>query len=282
MDKRKYLGIGINSYPSSPLNGCIPDIDLATKIAKEKYNMVDISILKEKNANKKRIIESLKTFFTGVGDTDKLYIHYSGHGSYERAKNPKKSKETDEYNEGWVPYDYQYHGLVLDDELNQLIMNVNPKATLLIISDSCFSGTVARGEDGNPHYKWKNKSIPPHNLADRRKELTIEEELLCENNKCSLKSSSSFIVDTKDEQSNAILISGCGEKQTSADIYIPEISTYHGALTYNLFKVLAKHQWSMTYQDLVTQVNIDLRNDDYEQISQLECRKSLWTKNFLS
>jgi metacaspase-1 len=279
---KRFLGIGINNYPSSPLNGCIPDIALAYKVAKSVFKFNDFNILDDAKATKKNILDAMKKALRGLTDNDMLYIHYSGHGSYQPCDSFTASSETDFYDEGWVPYDYETAGLLIDNEINRMVKTLDPDVNLLICSDSCFSGSVVRLN--SPKREYKNRFIPPPlHLLLNSGELDLDEYLNPKITKKDIGSTKlkSFIVDTKDKQNNAILISGCGEHQTSADVYIPEAKTYHGALTYNLFQILKESNWNMTYEKLILEVNNRLSKEDYEQKPQLECNAKFNSTKFL-
>ena len=278
---KRFLGIGINNYPNSPLNGCIPDIMLAYKVAKENFKFNEFKLLSDMQATGRNIRKNLEQAFKGLKNGDFLYIHYSGHGSYYPCSNLTATSETDYYDEVWVPIDFDINGPVIDNELNNLIKSVPEDVNILIISDSCFSGTMTRA---NPGQKWKNRFMPPPlDVILDSGELSLDEYLAPNISKKASDNRrlKSFIVDTSSLQNKAILISGCGEKQTSADVYIPEIKRYHGALTYNLFSLLAQYSWRLTYEDLIILINSVLDKAEYEQNPQLECRSDLISSYFL-
>jgi len=279
---KRFLGIGINNYPNSPLNGCVPDIALAYRIAKSVFGFTEFDILDDANATKKNIMNAMKKALKGLSDDDTLYIHYSGHGSYQPCDSYTASSETDYYDEGWVPYDYDSCGLLIDNEINHMVKSLDPDVHLFICSDSCFSGSVVRLN--NPKKPYKNRFMPPSLRSILGTgELDLDEYLNPKIAKRDVGSTRvrSFVVDTQDKQNNAILISGCGEHQTSADVYIPEARTYHGALTYNLFKILKEHNWNMTYEDIILELNINLGREEYAQQPQLECSSKFNSTKFL-
>ncbi len=78
---------------------------------------------------------------TGLADKaisgDLVFLSYAGHGSNVFDRN---GDETDSLDETWCLYDR----MMLDDELYGLYTLFRPGVRLLIVSDSCHSGTVAR------------------------------------------------------------------------------------------------------------------------------------------
>ena len=88
-------------------------------------------------ATKNNILNALKQLLTNAKDGDKLFFHYSGHGTNTLDRN---GDELDRRDEMICPCDYN---LISDDELNQIIrLHLKPNVTLFALFDSCFSGTV--------------------------------------------------------------------------------------------------------------------------------------------
>ena len=81
-----------------------------------------------------------------AGDT--LFLTYSGHGGQVPDKNRDERKKgadeigeyADEYDETWVLYDRQ----LVDDELYAFWSEFAPDVRIIVLSDSCHSGTVTR------------------------------------------------------------------------------------------------------------------------------------------
>ncbi len=68
---------------------------------------------------------------------DLFLLTYSGHGGQVPDKN---FDEADRMDETWVLYDRQ----LVDDELHQLYSRFKSGVRILVLSDSCHSGTVTR------------------------------------------------------------------------------------------------------------------------------------------
>lgn len=80
-----------------------------------------------------------------LSDGDFLFLTYSGHGGQVPDKNAEE--EPDRSDETWVLYDRQ----LVDDELFALWAKFQPGVRILVLSDSCHSGSVLRAiEDEGP------------------------------------------------------------------------------------------------------------------------------------
>jgi metacaspase-1 len=75
----------------------------------------------------------------GIGDT--LLLTYSGHGGQVDNINPDSDAEEDELDETWCLFDREF----LDDELYALFANFAAGVRVVVLSDSCHSGTVTKG-----------------------------------------------------------------------------------------------------------------------------------------
>jgi metacaspase-1 len=69
---------------------------------------------------------------------DAFLLTYSGHGG--QVPDTNRDEETDRSDETWVLYDRQ----LVDDELFELWGTFRPGVRILVLSDSCHSGTVTR------------------------------------------------------------------------------------------------------------------------------------------
>jgi hypothetical protein len=284
---KKALQIAINNYPESPLNGCVPDLVLMNKVLKEKYGFSSFRILTDKQATKKNIIEGLKWLAYGSKKEDQLVVTYSGHGTQVPVNDKTYSSDSlDQMDECWVTYDHDWDDPLRDDNLNELLKNL--VSDVLVISDSCFSGTMLRNcfpmtVSDKALYRKNRYLPPPPSLVLPFSELSLDDELNLLTSRSSSDSRTRlkpFIVKTAD-QGNCVLISGCSDRQTSADTYISQLNRYHGALTYYLVEVLKSSKWKITYEDLVIKTESLLKANQYEQTPQCEAKPELLKKLFL-
>jgi len=146
---RKALLIGIN-YINKPyeLKGCINDANYLMRFLKENYDfkpenckvMTDDSEDETLIPTKENIINAMEWLIKDAKAGDSLFFHYSGHGL---SIVDEDGDEIDGMDESILPVDYEENGVILDDEINELIVKPLPKGCLLTaLADCCHSGTV--------------------------------------------------------------------------------------------------------------------------------------------
>jgi metacaspase-1 len=120
---------------SGPLNACVADAEdmhaLATTAGFEP------TILRTADARRQAVIEGIRGAAEALRAGDIFLVTYSGHGGQVPDWN---GDEEDYEDETWCLYD----GQLLDDELAQLWSGFQPGVRILVLSDSCHSGTVTR------------------------------------------------------------------------------------------------------------------------------------------
>lgn len=247
---RRALLIGCNyTGTSSQLEGCINDINniKAYLTTHGNFKEGDITMLSDKRGaldkelpTRKNIISEITKFVSNLPTQGRvvLFFHYSGHGSYTV---DFTRDEEDGYDETIVPLDYDKNGMILDDDLKKILVDVlGSNVELYCILDCCHSGT---GMDLRYSCKVNQK--------DRVNEYVFT------HNKANLKSNA-----------QVIMFSGCKDDQTSADAHIA--SKYQGAMTWAFLQILSKYKYSaVTYKTLLQEVQKLLADNDYEQIPQL-------------
>lgn len=116
--------------------GCELDVDNVAALLKPlSYGM---NILKTSDATATRVLEELKRAAQTLKSGDTFVFYYSGHGGQQ----PDTSgDETDGQDETLVAYDRQ----IIDDELNDIWLSFKPGVRIIMLSDSCNSGTNYKG-----------------------------------------------------------------------------------------------------------------------------------------
>lgn len=275
MKALRYLCVGINDYPGSgmDLSGCVNDA-LDMQMLLEAAGGTG-SVLLDSTATKAAFLEVLGTELDACGYRDTLVVTYSGHGTWIPDVD---GDEPDGRDEALVMHDYFAGGLVTDDDLYALF---KPKsfggrrgygARVLLISDSCHSGSVTRayGPQWADGGDARAKFMPPELVlsgayteqAKRIVELGLPARSL--------------------SRSSAALISGCADNEVSYDAWFttPSGRRANGAMTQHLKMALAQHP--TTLGGLYAALRTHLPSQRYSQTPQLSASASqkgwkLWT-----
>ena len=109
--------------------------DMAALAKKQGFKSPTLLLTKAATAGavSNAILSAAKTLKSG----DMFFLTYSGHGGQV---NDTNSDEADRMDETWVCYDRQ----LVDDELYEMWGKFKPGVRIVVLSDSCHSGTVLR------------------------------------------------------------------------------------------------------------------------------------------
>jgi hypothetical protein len=135
------LCIGINDYPgtNNDLAGCVNDAnDWAAALRGRGFA---VKVLLDAQATKDSMTKAMKELIDGLAAGDSAIITYSGHGTFIPDAG---GDEVDGRDEGLCPYDIDKGNVLLDDEIRALFARRAARARVVLISDSCHSGTVIR------------------------------------------------------------------------------------------------------------------------------------------
>jgi hypothetical protein len=133
------LCVGIDSYPTAPLSGCVRDAQAWEAVLKELR--LEVTTLLDSNATRQRVLDALTTLVRSARPGEAVVFQYSGHGTQAEDLN---GDESDRYDEALVPIDYQSGALLLDDDLADIYRQLPEGAVLTLFMDCCHSGTNSR------------------------------------------------------------------------------------------------------------------------------------------
>ncbi|KAI9455873.1 caspase domain-containing protein [Boletus coccyginus] len=147
--RKKALCIGINYIGQKrELRGCVNDIKNVRRFLTRQWGFKDgdIVMLMDQTTNprqmptRKNMIDACKWLVKDARPHDSLFFHYSGHGGQIPDTN---GDETSGFDEVIYPVDYKTAGIIVDDELHQILVKPLPQGCrLTAIFDSCHSGTT--------------------------------------------------------------------------------------------------------------------------------------------
>ena len=252
------LCIGINDYRGTgmDLNGCVNDADDWAKVLDARH--FDVETLKDAKATRKGIRDAIIATVAKGKPGDTIVIQYSGHGSYVDDEN---GDEADGVDECICPQDVRVAGEITDDELFELYSRRQQGTRLIVISDSCFSGTVAKVAKDLPGGGARNaqcaptfKFLPPQEFLSRRRvaKLGIGHDRRGAN---------------PPGRNAGLLLSACQDTETAADAFIA--GKYHGAFTYFALETLKSLPAGASYREWFARIRKRLPSKQYNQTPNL-------------
>ncbi|MEI7997379.1 MAG: caspase family protein [Methylococcaceae bacterium] len=130
---RKALIVGINSYPTSPLTGCVNDANAMATILESHGDGapnfgIKIMTSPSLNITKSVLREAIEHLFTG--DSDMALLYFSGHGFIKSTGGYLVTVDARKYDEG----------ISMDDVL--ILANQSKAKNRVIILDCCHSGAL--------------------------------------------------------------------------------------------------------------------------------------------
>lgn len=121
---------------SSPLKAC--ENDARDMFALAESQGFESRLLLAAEATRDAVKGVVEAAAAALASGDMFFLTYAGHGGQVKDMD---GDEEDLKDETWVLYD----GQLLDDELNVLWARFAPGVRVLVLSDSCHSGSVSKG-----------------------------------------------------------------------------------------------------------------------------------------
>lgn len=236
MAKGISLHIGLNHVDpvhyqgwDGALNACIADAKDMRDLAKKK-GFAGNTLLLDGHATAAAVSTAIQDAAKKLKKGDMLFLTYSGHGGQVRDTNGDET-DNDRMDETWVLFDRQ----LVDDELYKIWSKFKAGVRILVLSDSCHSGTVTRdipsfrGAGPKPRAMPRAVGIKTEN-ANRALYRAIQTKTRgAEKTKVA---------------ASVLLISGCMDNQTSMD------GDKNGAFTGTLKKVWSGGRFTGNYRKL--------------------------------
>ncbi|NBO63244.1 MAG: caspase family protein [Acidobacteria bacterium] len=249
------LVIGINDYPGtdSDLAGCVNDANDWKKLLEQRG--FSVARLLNKEATGDAIRQAIGKLIAPAKSGDLVVVQYSGHGSFVPDLN---GDEPDGVDECICPSDIVSEGVITDDELFQLYDAKAKGVKLVVISDSCHSGSVARFAPILTPPTMKGKSAPqrkvrflPPAVFLARKQITPLGEVMRHR------------ATSAPGRHAALLLSGCQDTEYSYDAWFE--GRANGAFTYVAIQALARLSPKSTYNDWSKAIRAVLPSAQYPQ-----------------
>ena len=261
------LCIGINNYPGTnmDLQGCVNDAnDWAEVLQARGYA---VSMLLDAQATKAAMVQALTGVIGGAASGDSLVITFSGHGTYQPDSD---GDEVDGLDEALCPYDLQTGGAALiDDEIRVIFAARKAGVRLLLISDSCHSGTVTRAAPSEPEADApRPRFMPmgnwlPQDQLPRTRSGNLVASLAATPKQVSAFSSVLL------KQQGDLLLSGCKEGPNNFSYDAKIGGRFNGAFTYYALKTLKALPATASYADWNQAISAYLPSASYPQSPQI-------------
>jgi len=241
MPKGMSLHLGLNEVDPKHYGGwrgtlmaCEADAEDMAAIAKSRK--FSVKMLLTPKATRKAVLAELARAAKTLKAGDTFWLTYSGHGGQLPDKNGDEID--DRQDETWCLFD----GQVADDELNDAYAKFAKGVRILVLSDSCHSGTVTKmafyrgtpkhlpgATDDEPRYRMMPDPVA---LKTYRENKAFYDPILAN-------------VKTRDAraevQASVLLISGCQDNQLSGD------GAFNGVFTGNLLAIWQNGAFTGSY-----------------------------------
>jgi len=274
------LFVGIDNYhPQSrgvnSLQGCVNDIKaietyLRQRIATDKkWELVENSFVPWKLTNslatRQAVIDGFLQHLCQADSEDVVLFYYSGHGSRETAPEVFWNQERDGKIETLVCYDSRTsEGQDLaDKELSYLIEQVAKKNPhILIILDSCHSGTATRDPE-----VVERQTNPDGKVRDLKDFLFPQEWVR-------------YRLSDSYQRPRYLAIAACRDVQTAKE-HTGSDGQRRGAFSYFLTEALQRTNGSLSYANLVQDINALITGKVKDQSPQIEATSDDLIQTFL-
>jgi hypothetical protein len=236
------LHIGLNQVDPAhydgwdgALNACEFDANDMETLAKSRGFLTSKLLTNQATAD--AIIAAVEDAASGLGPGDIFFVTNSSHGGQVPDKNAEE--EPDRSDETWVAFDRQ----IVDDELYTLWGKFQPGVRIIVLSDSCHSGSVTKKiEDDVPNPVATREAAAKESPRYRAMPRDVMIATYRAHQELYDGIQSSVVTAPKAEiGATVLLISGCQDDQLSLDGFS------NGLFTENLRAVWNDSAWSGSY-----------------------------------
>ena len=259
------LCIGINNYPGThmDLQGCVNDAnDWAAALAERGFK---VAKLLDDQATKATMVKAMNDLIGKAGKGDSLVITFSGHGTYQPDED---GDEVDGLDEALCPYDLQTKGeALIDDEIRAIFGARKAGVRIVLISDSCHSGTVTRAAAAETDADTRPRFMPMGNWLPAR--LLPKDRAGKPATTMVAPAGTSPLLGAYSNKLGDLLLSGCKEGPNNYSYDARIAGRYNGAFTYYALKALKGLKAEATYADWHKAIVKYLPSASYPQSPQI-------------
>ncbi|MGD9209852.1 MAG: caspase family protein [Desulfobacteraceae bacterium] len=256
---KRSLHIGINNYPGTDndLSGCINDAnDWQQALDARGFKT---TMMLDSMATKGNMRQAIIDIVSETGRDDIAVITFSGHGTWVPDEG---GDEPDGRDEALCPYDIHMGEILTDDEIYAILSERERGARIIVISDSCHSGSVSKMTHEIPGTEddlWKFQKVrfmPPeiylkHDSVQMERARRVEKVMVSKNK----------------IRAAALLLSGCRDMEYSYDAWFN--GRANGAFTFVALHILKDLPLDAVYRTWYQKIREILPNVNYPQTPQI-------------
>lgn len=262
------LIVAVADYPAEggwkPISS-LNDVDLIRDaLLKQGFNENDIKVITNSEAKKADIVNELGVLTKKVKKGDVVVVHFSGHGQ-QIADNQAKD-EIDGYDESIIPFDanlyysstYNGENHLRDDEITVLLDGIREKlgeeGDILVILDSCHSGTATRGlaPSRGTSVKFEEPGYVPPKTENQEISTEID------------RSTNTNVL------ASMVVISGASQEELNYEYLDKNSHIRYGSLSFAISKALAEAKPETTYAALFDKIKVEMSMIAPKQSPQIE------------
>ena len=249
------LCIGINDYPGtdSDLAGCVNDAkDWRAALEARGFG---VTTLVNRAATGIAVRRAMNELVGSARAGDSVVIQFSGHGSFVPDSD---GDEPDGADECLCPCDVGTKGPITDDEIAGILGGKAKGVRVVLLSDSCHSGSVTR---------FNPISTPPSTTAPGAPRRTVRflapQAFLPPAAVARLGAQRQVTRAARQAPHPALLMAGCQDAEYSYDAYFE--GRPNGAFTFVALRELERLQEGATYADWFARIRTVLPSAQYPQ-----------------
>ncbi|KAF4983465.1 hypothetical protein FZEAL_1194 [Fusarium zealandicum] len=271
--------VGINAYPDKPLKGCVRDIENVRSLLQQHKPPVQIKVFTAtSNPNGEDLgpIEDTKSLPTHSNVTaalehitfnaqrgDRVYIHYSGHGTQVERKSAFSNTSTRDLALPLLHGDRGggtrcLGGHQLGMKLNAM---VNKGLVVTLVLDCCFAASVYRQDRLNVRFLPPSPEYGLDFTDDGDKTIESAEETSSAYRDVSM--TPSWLIDPK----GYAVLSGCDSHEEATEVILKGES--YGALSHHLYLTLGDNGLNRRHKDIHRRLCVKFRESALNQSPKL-------------
>ncbi|HEY0173159.1 MAG TPA: caspase family protein [Pyrinomonadaceae bacterium] len=140
--RRRALCVGIDTYPTAPLHGCVADA--RTWAGELKDLGFEVSLMLNEQATRGRLLGALEELVKSSAAGDVIVFQYAGHGTTVRDVSGDEVVGNNREDEALCPHDFDEGALLVDDDVAEVFAGLPDGVNLTCFFDCCHSGSISR------------------------------------------------------------------------------------------------------------------------------------------